>query len=544
MNTLTGNRIIPAYLEFHAASRPNQTALITETRAGVLQSLTWSELDALSNQAGNWTLAQGLEHNDSIVIHLPNSLELLVLWLAASKSGAVAVPVDPGSTVAELRYIVDHSDARLVVTEAGSLDVARAACNGCPKLARIVTTSLADPVAFGELGQEVKAQSAARPNAALGPLDVAGMLYTSGTTGKPKGVMLTHAAYLYGAEVFARATALRAVDRHLIALPLHHAAAQCHAMTPSLVAGASMVIMERFRASRFLAQAVRHNATRAALFAAPLRMLLRHHVGSVVPGSPLELVTFAQNLTAEEMNEWETRFRIPLMQLWGMTETVGLPLMASLHGLRDNMCMGFPVAGYDVRIVDESSDEVATGVPGEILVRAEPGWNVTSGYYKNALATNHLFRNGWLYTGDRARRDRHGQFHFLGRFKEMIKRAGENISPLEVEDVLKSHPAVLEAAVVGVPDSLRDERVIAFVAFREAQAATADELKLWCLKSLSAFKVPEEFNVCAEFPRTSVGKLQRHLLRHSLLEQHAGSANCHSRSVSQSFGPESESETE
>jgi crotonobetaine/carnitine-CoA ligase len=242
-----------------------------------------------------------------------------------------------------------------------------------------------------------------------------------------------------------------------------------------------------------------------------------------VPSSPLELVTFAQNLTAEEMNEWETRFRIPLMQLWGMTETVGLPLMVPLHGPRDNMCMGFPVAGYDVRILDESGEEVATGVPGEILVRAEPGWNVSSGYYKNALATNHLFRNGWLYTGDRAFRDRQGQFHFLGRFKEMIKRAGENISPVEVEDVLKSHPAVLEAAVVGVPDPLRDECVVAFVVFREGQVAAADELKQWCLRSLSAFKVPEEFNPCTELPRTSVGKLQRHLLRRSWLEQRFGS---------------------
>jgi len=294
MNTLTGNRTIPDYLGFHARFRPHETALITETRAGLRQSLAWEELDALANQAGNWILAQGLGHGDSIVIHLPNSLELVMLWLAAAKSGTVAVPVDPASAAPELRYIAGHSDARLVVTESGSLDLARAACDGCPKVERIATTSLADPIEAGEIGIEIGSQSAARPGAPLGPLDVAGMLYTSGTTGKPKGVMLTHAAYLYGAEVFARATALRAADRHLIVLPLHHAAAQCHALTPSLVSGASMVIMESFSASRFLLQAERYHATRAALFAAPLRMILRQYTGSAAPSSPLELATFAR----------------------------------------------------------------------------------------------------------------------------------------------------------------------------------------------------------------------------------------------------------
>jgi len=291
-------------------------------------------------------------------------------------------------------------------------------------------------------------------------------------------------------------------------------------MTPSLVAGAATTIVERFSASRFLEQAARSNATRAALFAAPLRMLLRHHANSVAPRTALDLVTFAQNLTAEEMRAWDARFGIPLMQLWGMTETVGLPLMAPLNGPRDNMCMGLSVAGYEVMIVDANGSEVADGVPGEIVVRAEPGWNVTPGYYKNPQATSELIRNGWLYTGDRALRDERGQFHFLGRFKEMIKRAGENISPLEVEDLLKAHAAVLDAAVVGVPDSVRDERVVAFVTFREGCSVTADELKAWCGRTLSAFKIPEEFEVCLEFPRTSVGKVQRHIIRKSWLDSH------------------------
>lgn len=517
MNSLTGNRTIPTYLEFHATTRPHDTALITETNAGVRQWFTWSELDSFVNRTANWVLAQGISRGDSIVVHVPNSLEFFLLWLAAAKTGAVAVPVDASSTAAELHYIIDHSDARLVVTEERNADLARDACDGCSKVMRVVRVSLASSFGRSEMPAEIVAHSAVPPSAEVGPLEVAGMLYTSGTTGRPKGVMLTHAAYLYGAEVFARATALRSTDRHLVALPMHHAAAQCHAMTPSLVAGASTVIVERFSASRFLEQAIRYRATRAALFAAPLRMLLRHYASSAVPRTPLDLVTFAQNLTAEEMREWETRFSVPLMQLWGMTETVGLPLMVPLNGPRDNMCMGLPVAGYEVKIADIDGHEVADGTPGEILVRAEPGWNVTSGYYRNSQATADLIRDGWLYTGDRAVRDDCGQFHFLGRFKEIIKRAGENISPLEVEDVLKTHSAVLEAAVVGVPDSVRDERVVAFVTFREGHAVTVDELKAWCSRTLSLFKIPEEIEILNDFPRTSVGKVQRHMLRKSWL---------------------------
>jgi crotonobetaine/carnitine-CoA ligase len=519
MNSITGSRTTSTFLEFHASSKSDETAVITETNAGVRQWFTWAELDELVNKTGNWLLQQGLTHADAIALHLPNSLELFLAWLAAGKTGTVAVPVDPGSTVNELRYIVAHSEARLVITQVSTLDAARAACEGCSMVRRLVATSLAEPFAASALGGEINSQPSARPPCEVLPLNVAGLLYTSGTTGRPKGVMLTHAAYLYGAEVFVRSTALTPRDRHLIVLPLHHAAAQCHAMVPSLVAGASTVIVERFSASRFLQQAIRYGATRAALFAAPIRLLLKRYAGLPVPRTRLQLATFAQNLTPEELEEWNTRFGIPLLQLWGMTETVGLPLMVPLNGPRDNMCMGLPAAGYEVKVVDEAGREVRAGLPGEIVVRADPGRNVTRGYFKNPEATAELIRDGWLYSGDRAIRDESGQFHFLGRFKEMIKRGGENISPLEVEDVLKTHPAVQEAVVVGLPDPLRDERVVAFVAFRKGRAAGWDELRKWCCRSLSPFKVPEQFVLCDDFPRTSVGKIQRHVLRGRFMDQ-------------------------
>jgi carnitine-CoA ligase len=519
MNTLTGLRTLPTFLEFHAATRPDATAVTTETNAGVVQSLTWSELYSLVNRASNWLSQQGLRKGDAIVLHIPNSLEFYVLWLAASRTGIVSVPVDPRSSTPELHYIVDHADARIVITLEETLASAKAACEGCNKVLKIVTTTLSKRFSESELGAQIVVEPDSPPAHKPTALDVAGMLYTSGTTGKPKGVMLTHASYLYGAEIFARSTALTSNDRHIIPLPLHHAAAQCHAMTPSLVAGASIVIVERFRASRFLERAAHYQATRAALFGAPLRMLLSHHVKVPVPANPLELITFAQNLTAEEMQEWEKKFRIPLLQLWGMTETTGLPLMTPLYGPRNAMCMGLPVAGYEVKIVDENGREVSRGISGQIVVRVEAGWTATLGYYKNPVATAELIRDGWLHTGDRAMQDENGEFHFLGRFKELIKRSGENISPMEIEETLKEHPDVLDAAVVGVPDALRDEKVVAFLIARPGRQTSTEVVQEWCKQRLSAFKVPEDFEWCEEFPRTSVGKLQRHLLREPYLRR-------------------------
>jgi acyl-CoA synthetase (AMP-forming)/AMP-acid ligase II len=187
MNCITGSRTTSTFLEFHASSKSDETAVITETNAGVRQWFTWAELDELVNKTGNWLLQQGLTHADAIALHLPNSLELFLAWLAAGKTGTVAVPVDPGSTVNELRYIVGHSEARLVITQVSTLNAARAACEGCSMVRRLVATSLAEPFAASALGEEINSQPSARPPGEVLPLNVAGLLYTSGTTGRPEG---------------------------------------------------------------------------------------------------------------------------------------------------------------------------------------------------------------------------------------------------------------------------------------------------------------------------------------------------------------------
>lgn len=337
------------------------------------------------------------------------------------------------------------------------------------------------------------------------------MQYTSGTTSKPKGGLLTHANYVYGGEVMAKAMRAQPGDRHLIVLPLFHAGAQLHAFLPMLLAGGSVALMERFSAGRFVEQAIRYEATLAALFAAPIRMLLAQPRTEADGRTRLRAVSYAQNITPQQWEEWHARFRAPLMQIWGMTETMSLPLMHPLDLPPKPLATGMPVLGYEAKVVDGAGKEVPPGTVGELVVRGVPGVTLMQGYFKNPKATAETLRDGWLYSGDNAWMDEEGWFFFVDRKKDMIKRAGENVSASEVEETLKQHAAVFDAAVVGIPDPVRDQAIKAYVILKQGAAATADDLVAWCRARLSAFKVPEVIEFRETFPRTSVGKIQKHL---------------------------------
>jgi crotonobetaine/carnitine-CoA ligase len=199
------------------------------------------------------------------------------------------------------------------------------------------------------------------------------------------------------------------------------------------------------------------------------------------------------------------------MQIWGMTETMSLPLVHPLDLPPRPLAMGMPVLGYECKVIDERGREAPPGTVGELVVSGIPGVTLMKGYWKNAEATAQALRDGWLHTGDNAYMDADGWFFFVDRKKDMIKRAGENVSASEVEETLKRHPAVFDAAVVGVSDPIRDQAIKAYVIVKEGAAATDRELLAWCRERLSAFKVPEIIERRESFPRTSVGKIQKHL---------------------------------
>ena len=501
---ITGNRTLKGALEDKARRFADAPFLVFEDAAGASQGpWTWRQFDEAVNRAAHLLLARGLRHGDKFNLHLGNCPEFLLFWLAAAKTGAVMVPTNPVSTADEMEYILGHSEARLAITEPQYAAPVHAARPRCPALLDVIECRPLDPLVSG--------LPATPPDAHVAPLDLISMQYTSGTTSKPKGVLLTHASYIYGGEVMSKAMRAGPTDRHLIVLPLFHAGAQLHAFLPMLLAGGSVALMERFSATRFVEQATRHEATLAALFAAPIRMLLAQPRTPLDGQTRLRAVSYAQNVTPQQFEEWHERFRAPLMQIWGMTETMSLPLMQPLDLPRKPLSMGMPVLGYECKVVDENGKEVPPGTVGELVVSGVPGVTLMKGYFKNPKATADTLREGWLHSGDQAFMDQDGCFFFVDRKKDMIKRAGENVSASEVEETLKQHPAVFDAAVVAIPDPVRDQAIKAYVILKDGAAATGDELIAWCRGRLSAFKVPEVVEFRDVFPRTSVGKIQKHL---------------------------------
>ena len=248
-------------------------------------------------------------------------------------------------------------------------------------------------------------------------------------------------------------------------------------------------------------------------------MLLAQERREALAENGLRAVLFAQSVTPDQLKDWQERFRAPLLQLWGMTETMGPPLINPLHFRRDNMSMGLPAMGYRVRLVDENGRQVARGETGQIVVAGEPGRTLMKGYFKNPEATEETIRDGWLWSGDNARQDDDGYFHFVDRAKDMIKRAGENVAASEVEAVILTHPQVFDCAVIGVPDPIRDEAIVAVVVPVEGASLDSDVIIAWCKDRLAGFRVPERVEFRSLLPRTSVGKIQKHVLRAEMVTE-------------------------
>ena len=242
-------------------------------------------------------------------------------------------------------------------------------------------------------------------------------------------------------------------------------------------------------------------------------MILAQPYDEAERNNKLRAVIFAQSVTAAELKAFEERYNTSLYQIYGMTETIAPPLMNPLQGAKDNTGIGKPIAGSRIKLIDEEGNEVPDGEPGEILLEGIPGKTIMKGYFNNPEATSRTLQNGWLHTGDKARKSEDGFYYFVDRQKDMIKRAGENVAASEVENVIMEHPAVYEAIVIGIPDAMHDEALKAFVILKQGQTATEQEVIDYCKGQLAKFKVPSAIEFVEDFPRTSVGKIQKHKLK-------------------------------
>jgi crotonobetaine/carnitine-CoA ligase len=462
---------------------------------------TFGAAQAAIERAASGLRAASVRPRDRVIVTARNTANYLLVWLALMEVGAVQVPVNPTSTVAELAGFVRQVEPRLVVTDG--------------ELASVVSSAVREsalPAMVVDVDQLFTTSSDGRGPADLQPDDVAVMIPTSGTTGRSKLVMQTHRAYVMAGEGFPFWLRLTDADRLITSLPLFHINAPAYTTLGSVAARASMVLLPSFSASGFLDQTRRYGATQFNSIGAMLEILMAQPPRPDDADNPIRLCYTGPSPSRERQLEIEARFDLEVTCGYALSETpYGLVWR---HGTRPYGTLGSPrqhptlghVNDARVRIDGRAADP---GEVGELELR-NPA--VMRGYYEMPDETAAVLVDGWLRTGDLVRENGDETYTFVGRQKEVIRRRGENLSPNEVEAALEHHPAVAEAAVVGVPSPLSEEDVKAFVVLRADARVDIDELHAFALGELTRFKVPRYYEVVESLPHTPTGRIAKHQL--------------------------------
>jgi len=504
---------LPELLDRRSQEYPHKPFLIVEDKNGIIEEYRYREFVDKTERVAAGFASLGIKKGDAVVLHLPNCAEFVLSWFALARLGAITVPSNTSNKANELEYVISHSEAVACVIWRDYSDLLRSPLlKGLPIRNWILARESANretELVF----EELLATSSPSTRVAVDPEDVVELLYTSGTTARPKGVMVTHANCVRSGKRAALTGGLSKSSRCITSLPAFHANAQSTTILAALAAGGTCILIEEYSASKFWAQVRHHRASCVSLVAMQVRTLLAQPIKTDERDHALKSNFYAINVLDSEKDAFELRFGVRLLNGYGLSEAFTIVTRVPLEGDRRWPSVGIPAPDRTVRIVDDDGLEVPPGVNGEIIVSGTPGLTLMSGYFKDMSATQHAIRDGWLYTGDNGHIDKGGFLYFVDRKKDIIKRAGENVSPTEVESVLLRHPKVLEAAVLGVPDAIRDEAVKAYVVAVEGALVESEELRAFCSAELASFKVPSVIEFRNSLPKTSVGKIEKKLLK-------------------------------
>lgn len=492
-----------------------RTFLVFEDRDGTTTEYTYAAFHDRVLRLARGLADRGIGHGDFVLVHLGNCPEVLLSWFALARIGAVLVPSNTANTAPELQHILDTSRPKLVITE----ELFLAAVDGGIDRSAISAPEVV--VARGDVPDQTPFESLIAsdptpPETVVTADDLFELIFTSGTTSKPKAVMLTHANVVRAGLDAVHCCWLTDGERCLTALPMFHVNAQAMSALGAMTVGGTLVLIAEFSATRFWQQVRRHEATYTSIVAMHLRTILAQPSVAGERDHKLRRVFYAINVSTPEKEAFEERFGATLLNGYGLSEAMVLLTCAPVVGDRRWPSIGLPAPGRQLLLLGEDGQPVAPGEVGEIAVQGTPGRNIMLGYYENPQATAAALQDGVLRTGDKAYADERGFLYFFDRKKDVIKRAGENISAMEVESVLIEHPAVAEVAVVGVPDAIRDEAVAAMIVPAEGTSPDAQELVKFCRERLAKFKVPTIIEFAEQLPKTSIGKVRKDELRTDL----------------------------
>jgi long-chain acyl-CoA synthetase len=479
-----------------------QDTCIRDDRGG----LSYGALDRRSDRLAAGLAATGAREGDRIGLLCPNGAEFAVAYLGILKCGATVVPLNLFLSATEMRYCLGDSGARGLVHHAAFDRPAAESTLGLdlPSSLRI-GDGPPDP------GPE-PSEPAVAPRLGLGPGEaVAVILYTSGTTGRPKGAMLTHKNLVSNAESVARALGVCAEDRVLVVLPMFHAFAATVGLLTPLLHGSALIPLPRFE-PRAISQAIAdHGATLFLGVPSMYSVLLRLDERSVAQWSGVRLcVSGGAALPAATLAAFESRFGVPVVEGDGPTECGPVTCVNPPQGPRKPGSVGLPIPGVEMRILDPDGRELPDDTPGEVCVR---GPSVMKGYHGLPEATSAAFFGDWFRTGDLGTRDGDGYFFLVDRIKDLIIVNGMNVYPRVIEEVLYAHPKIAEAAVVGDPDPRHGEVPVAYVAARPGETLEATEVRDWCRGRLGRHEQPRRVLIRDALPKNAAGKILKRELR-------------------------------
>ncbi|QXC62463.1 long-chain fatty acid--CoA ligase [Aquihabitans sp. G128] len=478
-------------------------------------SLTYGQVDELSGRVASSLLALGLEPGDRVAVQLPNLPQFVFTYFAALKAGLVLVPLNPLLRLPEVEYHLRDSGAKVLVTFA---PMGAEAAQAAAKVGDVRTYAVTLPgddtrpdgtLAFDELylGEDT------RDIAPLSPDETAVLLYTSGTTGRPKGAELTHFQLFMAATTGGNLFGYQQDDVALAVLPLFHVFGLSSVLSTAVRFGGTIVLVPRFELEPVLT-AMQDRRCTVFLGVPTMYVALLQADTSAYDLSALRVgISGGAAIPGEIIRAFEEKFPgVVVLEGYGLSETSAIATFNESAEHRRVLSIGRPMWGVEVRIVDGDDGELPRGEEhiGEIVIR---GHNVMKGYWGKPEATAEAMRGGWFHTGDLGYRDADGYFFIVDRKKDMIIRGGFNVYPREIEEVLFAHPAVAEAAVIGKPDDRLGEEVVAVISLKPGAEATAEEVIAFTKEQLAAYKYPREVRIVAELPKGPTGKILKTELR-------------------------------
>jgi crotonobetaine/carnitine-CoA ligase len=471
----------------------------------------------MSSRLADILSGAGVGYRSRVALAISNRPAFIVAFLGILRCGATVVPLNTLYKPDEVRYALEHAQCQAIVTE-NSLGTA--VSEACKLVEHEVAVLLADSDDEGSFIPDTTAPGFSGehgPQAQSKPEDLAGIFYTSGTTARPKGVMISHENLMYSAEVTIKSLGLGPEDIPLLAFPLLHVNSLFYGVITAIVLQGTVGLVVGFSVSAYWTDAEQSGASWTPGITGPLaRLLQQQDESEAEKRHGMRFAVGGMFTGIDQMRDFTERFGVKLIQGWSMTETVSLGTLhpvdrptpiASVTGI------GYPTLGQEIRLLKDDGSEAGAGEPGEILYRSPSPFG---GYLNDEQATREAFTDdGWFRTGDVACMDENGYLAFMDRKKEMIKTKGENVAAAEVERALNDHPGVQESAVIGARDQegLWGERIEAYVVRAAEAGVEGEELMQWVGRQLADFKVPRAIHFIDQLPKTPLGKVQRQKLR-------------------------------